>query len=233
MVVIRIILLLMIISCTKLFSQETDSSKNTINKNRLSVNVNFIYNLCTNKKTNTWVIPNGKIANDNTEDSVYYLTFRNIDTKTFSVNLFYNKAFSKNLSFSFGLGFSQRKNFTKYDVYIDNNINKPNKLNESYTSNSLIIPLKMNYYINRFYFSVGNNIGLYYFNSDVVNYENGFKRSYQSKGMLSYMTHIESISYQVFKNKFFFINVTAEQAPYFYRKSGYNNWFMLGASYLF
>lgn len=210
-----------------------DSSKNTINRNGFSINVNYIYNFCSNKKPNTWILPNGKLANDNSGDSVYYMTFRNIDTKTFGINVFYNKTITQKLSFSIGVGFIQRKKVTKYDEYIDSNINKPNKVFDKHISNSIIFPLKMNYYKNRFCISVGNNFGLYHFNKEVIKYENDFNRTYQSNGLLAEVTHLESISFQVFKNRFFFINLSAEQSYDFYEKNGYNNWFMIGGTYLF
>lgn len=230
---LKVIFLMSLFFCTNMFGQKVDSSNNTINRNGFSININYVYNLCSNKKSNTWIIPSGKIANDNTGDSVYYMTFRNLDTKTFGINVFYNKTITQKLSFSIGVGFIQRKQTTKYDVYIDSNLNKPNKLFDKYTSNSIIIPLKMSYHKNRFCFSAGNNFGLYHFNKEVIYYENDFNRTFHTNGLLAALTHFETISYQLFKNKYFFIDLSAEQSYDFYKISGYNNWFMIGGTYLF
>ncbi len=229
----KVIFLISLFFCSKIFGQKVDSSFNTINRDGFSINVNYIYNFCANKKPNTWILPNGKLANDNSGDSVYYMTFRNIDTKTFNINALYNKFIYKKISFSFGIGFMQRKTTTKYVTYIDSNIYKPNKLNYKHTSNSIIIPLRINYFKNRFCISFGNNIGIYHINNDIINYENSFKRSYHTNGFLSDITHIESVSYQIMKRKFVYINLCAEQSHEFYKKQGYNNWFMLGGTYLF
>jgi hypothetical protein len=229
----HLILFMLVLSRSMAYSQRMDTATSVTNKSGFSLNAHFIYNLYSNKRSNTWILPMGKIPNDNSGDSVHSMTVRYVDTKTFGVNVSYNKAITKKISFSFGAGFVQRKKLLRYDAYVDSNINKPDKLHEMHTFNSLIIPVKMSYFKGRFCFSVGNNIGLYQFNNHVTTYEKGSHRKFRSKTILPYVTHLESVSYELVKKRGIYINLSAEQAYDFYTKYGYKNWFILGGTYLF
>lgn len=215
------------------YGQHRDSLSNSLNKNGFSVSANFVYNFCTSRKVESRAYPWGKIPNSTSGDSVYFMKYKYLDTKTFNVSLSYNKTIGKNLSFSFGIGIYQKKQIQKYYSYIDSNIYKPDIINNTYTKYSLFIPIRLSYNLNRLIISAGNNINYNFINQSVDKYDDNTKRinNYNYPQFNVYFQ--ETIGYQLFKDKGLYATISAEQSGRFYWNYGYNNWFMFGINHYF
>lgn len=216
-----------------LYSQSNDSLPHPMNNNKFSVTANFIYNYNPNKNINSITYPLGKIPNSTSGDSVYYMQYNYIDTKTFGLNISYNKRIAKKLAFSFGVGLNQKKEIKNYVTYIDSNNNKPDLLKNTLLKYSGFVPLGINYYFKRFIFSFGNNIGVFAYSNESAIFQDNSRKTYTYNSFFIRTTFQESISFQLVKNKYIYVNISAEQTGKFYKSDGYNNWFMFGAAYYF
>ncbi len=222
-----------LISVPNLYCQSNDSLPHPINTNKFSVTANFIYNYNSNKNINSISYPLGKIPNSTSGDSVYYMQYKNIDTKSFGLNISYNKRIAKKLSFSFGVGLNQKKEIKNYVTYIDSNNNKPDLIKSTLIQYSGFVPLRVNYYFKRFIINFGNNFGFFAYSRESAIFQDNSRKMYTYNSFFIKTTFQESISFQLFKNKSLYVSISAEQTGKFYKSDGYNNWFMFGVAYYF
>lgn len=218
---------------TNLYSQSYDSLSHKMNRNQFSVSANFIYNYNSNKNFNSIVYPLGKIPNSTSGDSVYFMKYKYIDTKTFGLNISYSKRITKNFSVSFGVGLNQKKEIKDYVTYIDSNNNKPDLIKHSLVQYSSFVPIRLNYFFKRFIFNFGNNFGFFVHSNESSIFQDNSKKTDTYNSFYIGTTFQESISFQLVKNKSLYLTISAEQTDEFYKSNGYNNWFMFGAAYYF
>jgi hypothetical protein len=218
-----------------LYGQLNDSLTHPMNKNTFSINVNYIYNYSSNKNEQSNTYLTGTPFNYNPTygiDTVYFEKHKYIDASTYDLNLTYNKRITKKLSFTFGLGLNQKKQITKYTIFDDRNPNKSDLKNTTFTKYSIFIPLSINFYYKKWIFSFGNSYNYHVSREAINTYQDQSTKNYHySYSAFNIYAH-ESVSYQILKNKGFYLKISAEQSGRFYRGYGYN-WFMIGASYYF
>ncbi len=218
---------------SNLYCQTSDSLFHQINKNRFSVSANFIYNYNSNKSLNSIIYPLGKIPNSTSGDSVYFMEYKYIDTKSFGLNISYSKRIAKNFSFSFGVGLNQKKEIKDYETYIDSNNYKPDLIKQRLVQYSSFVPIRLNYFFKRFIFIFGNNFGFFVYSNESAIFQDNSKKTDTYNSFYIGSTFQESISFQIVKNKSLYFTISAEQSDKFYKSDGYNNWFMFGAAYYF
>lgn len=217
----------------KLYSQSSDGLSFENNKNGLFVAANVIYNFTSSKDASVFEYPKGYNLNTQPPNKIFFTSSSEYDTQTFGLNVSYNLKIRKNISLSFGLGYKQYKRITKYSVYIDSNVNQPDLVSNINKLNIVFIPIKINYFYKKFIFSFGTNVYVWYNDKYTKYFEDKSKNVFKSKSFTFAARIEESISYKILKEKNLFIYLAAEQTSSFYKRYGYNNFFMLGASYYF
>jgi hypothetical protein len=217
----------------KLHAQLNDSSAYTMNKNTFTINLNYIYNFSSNRHeiSNTYLTGTPTNYNGSGIDSVYYEKHKYIGTSSFGFNINYNKKVTKHTSLSLGLGINQKKETTKYSVFNDGNLNKPDLKETTFTRYSLLAPANFNYFYKRLSFSIGNSFYYNFYKKSIKTYQDlsNKKSHYDFSNFDIYMQ--ESISYQLIKKSGLYLRLTLEQTEKFYKNYGYNNWFMIGIAY--
>ncbi len=204
-------------------------------KNSIAIAIDYIYNLSSNKTKTTWTGLYGLYQNSNPDerDTVYSITYSYVDGSSFGVDIKYCKNISKRVIFDFGLGFKNKTQKLQYSQYLDNNAFKADKTHEMQTLNIIYLPLRMNFVFNRLLVSFGNNLNLTLFERNIWYYSDSSTKNKAYNNRSLNLTFQETIAYQLIKNKGLYIQLSFEQSERFYKKNGYNNWFMLGASYRF
>lgn len=221
-------------SVIQLHSQTADSKPDVSqNKKGFLAGAAAIYNYSKPSYRYFDIEPLGFFPNGSPHDSLYRFKSRNMSTVSFGIFAGYNKPFSKKFSFSCGLEMDQRKEQVKYLLYEDGKLGTPEPVSYTVTKYAFFVPLRINYYIGRFIISAGNNIGFEAENSIKTNYNDGSKTK-TSRSTIDLDLHFrESLSFQLWKAKGLYLQVSAEQGENPVAKYGYNHFFMGGGSYYF
>jgi hypothetical protein len=224
------------------YSQNIDSLAHPMNKNGFSISVNFINNYYSGKQITTFDQRNRSLFYNNSSlpggDTAFYYQIKEVDTQTFGINASYNKRVSKKIGLSIGLGFYQKKRRSDYLNYIHKYSYLPDLKYSTETTNSIFIPLRLNYYYKRLVLGAGPNFNIILNTKNIDVYKDGSKVEYsndnlnpQTREYIAFFLQ-ETIAFQLIKKHGFYLHLSAEQNSHFYQ-SGYNNWFMLGATYIF
>jgi hypothetical protein len=218
---------------TQLYAQTKQGTPHHMNHNNVSVNLNYIYNFSAYRSelSNTYLT--GTSPNYSGTDTVYYEKHRNTNASTLGLNIAWNKRLSKRTALAFGTGFNQKQQITKYSVYNDRNMQKPDLVYTIVKDYALVLNIGFNYYYQRFIFNAGNNFAYSIVQKSVNTYEDNSQKNNRSTTGPVNLYFQESVSYQLIRNKNLYLKVSAEQSEDFYKPYGYNNWFMLGGAYYF
>lgn len=223
-------------------SQKKDSLAQPMNKNSFSISTIFIFNYYSGKQITTFDQRNRNLFYNNSSifngDTAFFWQIKEVDTQTFGINASYNKRVKKKIGLSIGLGFYQKKSRYDYLTYIHKYNYLPDLKYSTETTNSIFIPLRLNYYYKRVLLGIGPNFNFILNIKNIDLFQDGSKKEYSNDNlnpqMRKYIAFFlqETIAFQLIKKQGLYLQLSAEQNSHFYQ-SGYNNWFMLGAMYIF
>lgn len=217
-----------------LLNAQTHQVPHHMNNNNFSINLNYIYNFSAYRSELTNTYETGRPSpNYSGTDTVYYEQHRNTGASTLGMNIAYNKRISKRNSLSLGVGMNQKQQVTKYSVYNDRNIKKPDLMYTIVKDYALVLNLGFNYYYKRFIFNIGNNVAYSVVQRSINTYEDHSQKNNRCNHVRVNVYLQESVSWQLIRNKNLYLKVSAEQSERFYKPYGYNNWLMLGGTYYF